>query len=99
MLYYVVPNCVKMIASLDSMAAGRSSSLKLVWRNQNLDNLKKSTTEQAITMPRKNDEQQIVLDEVTTSPGIGAKMRVGDNNKDLKIGGFSSPNLKSNQID
>ena len=99
----VIPDCAKIISPLDSMAAGRPSSEKLTWNDVNLDNFKKAQEHlnkaTTITMPRKTDKLWIVLDAATRSPGIGATMYVGDNNKNFKIGGFFSAKLRSNQID
>ena len=99
----VIPDCAKVIAPLAGMAAGRSSSEKLLWNEQTASNftkaeehLKNATT---ITMPRKSDQLWIVLDAATRSPGIGATLYVGENNNNFKIGGFFSAKLKSNQID
>ena len=99
----VIPECAAMIAPLDSVVAGRASSEKLVWSEKlegdftkAKDHLDKATS---IKMPRKSDKLWIVLDAATRSPGIGATLYVGENNKDLKIGGFFSAKLKSNQID
>ena len=99
----VIPECAKVISPLDTIAAGRQSSEKIIWNDQNMkcftnaqQHLEKATT---ITMARKSDKLWIVLDAATRSPGIGATLYLGDNNKDFKIGGFFSAKLKSNQID
>ena len=99
----VVPDCAKVIAPLDNVVSGRASTEKLVWSEQMetnfrnaKDHLDKATS---IKMPRRSDKLWIVLDAATRSPGIGATLYVGENNCNLKIGGFFSAKLKSNQID
>ena len=99
----VIPECAKVIAPLDTIAAGRPSSEKVTWNEQSMkcfttaqQHLEKATT---ITMARKSDKLWIVLDAATRSPGIGATLYIGDNNKNFKVGGFFSAKLKSNQID
>ena len=99
----VIPNCAKVIAPLDNVVAGRASSDKIVWSDQvDIDfrnaksHLQKATT---IKMPSRSDKLWIVLDAATRSPGIGATLYVGENNDNLKIGGFFSAKLKGSQID
>ena len=99
----VIPDCAKVISPLDNVVAGRASSDKLVWSGQVEEDFKKAKNHldktTPIKMPRKSDKLWIVLDAATRSPGIGATLYIGESDNDLKIDGFFSAKLKSNQID
>ena len=100
----VITMCAEVIAPLDSMTAGRSSSEQLLWSSQNIAAFDKAqqhvSKAVSIKMPQKCDKLWIVMDAATKKPAIGSTLyvdRPGSNK--LEIGSFFSAKLSSNQID
>ena len=101
----VMPMCAEVMAPFDNMTAGRPSSEKLTWSSQSIAAFEKaqahiSSKSTNITIPQKSDKLWIVLDAATRKPALGSTLyleRPGE--KKLRIGGFFSAKLNSNQID
>lgn len=94
----VIPSYSKVLAPLDEAVAGKASTDKLVWSESLLDAFKQSQRQlsqaKVITMPRKEDQLQIVTDASNT--GLAATMYIIRKGKPA-IAGFYNAKLKSHQ--
>ena len=99
----VVKDCSSIIAPLDKLTSGRPSSEKLKWDSHSIETFNNAqeyiSTATSITLPRQSDQLYIVTDAATRKPGIGATLYIDRPGSHLKIGGFFSAKLSSNQID
>ena len=100
----VITMCAEVMAPLDSMTAGRSSSEQLLWSSQNIAAFDKAqqhvSKAVSIKMPQKGDKLWIVIDAATKKPAIGSTLYVDrPGSTKLEIGSFFSAKLSSNQID
>ena len=100
----VIPMCAEVMAPLDGLTAGRSSSDQINWCSQNIEafNNAQQYVSKAISikLPQKCDKLWIVMDAATKKPAVGSTLYVDrPGSEKLEIGGFFSAKLSSNQID
>ena len=84
---------------LEDAVAGKSKSEKIQWSETLINNFKKAqnhlSTNNTLTMPRRNDQLKIICD--ASNIGIGAALYVIRDGQDLLAGNFSAK-LKKHQI-
>ena len=89
------------ISPLDEIAAGRKSSEKIVWTDSLINAFRTSQKElsstKIITLPRRDDQLQIITDASQSKSGIAATLYVIRKGKP-HVAGFFNSKLRSHQV-
>ncbi|KAK3103372.1 hypothetical protein FSP39_018802 [Pinctada imbricata] len=96
----VVPDCSHFLAPLDDMTAGHDSKEKLLWTDEMSASFRQAqlalNSHKAITLPRPDDQLEIVTDGALRRSGIGATLYINRNGT-IMLAGFFSAKLRKNQ--
>ena len=98
----VIKHCASFLACFDDMTAGKNSSDKLLWTEDQIESFNRAQSvlsdNKSIVLPKASDQLWIVTDGAVRKPGIASTLYVTRNEKPL-IAGFFSAKLRKNQLD
>jgi len=99
----VLPQCAMYIGSLDALTAGKSSSDRIKWTEEQEHEFKISqdalSSNKTITLPKPTDQLWLVCDGAVRKPGISATLYIQRNDDNFLVAGYFSAKLRSNQLD
>ena len=97
----VLPECAIYLAPLDDIQAGKQSSDRLLWSDDQESAFRLSQTalsnNKTITLPKSSDQLWLVCDGALRKPGISSTLYIQEDEKFL-VAGYFSAKLKKQQI-
>ena len=97
----VIPTYSDVLSPLDDVVAGRNSTEKISWSDSLLEafrvSQKRLASAKVITIPRKEDQLQIITDASQIQSGIAATLYIVKEKKPL-VAGFFNAKLRKHQV-
>ena len=98
----VIKHYASFLACFEDMTAGKNSSDKLSWSEEQIECFHSAQSElsnnKSIVLPKPSDQLWIVTDGAVRKPGIASTLYVTRNEKPL-LAGFFSAKLRKTQLD